>query len=69
MPNVLDVALFVIFILFVRCGHCQRLKPTWEELAQKLNNAERDVKVTVARVDCTVDTSLCSEHIQRKLIC
>ena len=30
------------------CGHCQRLAPTWDELA-----AETAGKLNVAKVDCT----------------
>uniref|UniRef100_A0A182QGR4 Thioredoxin domain-containing protein n=1 Tax=Anopheles farauti TaxID=69004 RepID=A0A182QGR4_9DIPT len=43
------------------CGHCMRLAPTWEQLAEKV--AGRG-DVTVAKVDCTVDTNkeLCGEQ-------
>ena len=45
----------------IRCGHCQRLKPTWEELATKLAAKEGE-QVAIAQVDCTVDTELCSKQ-------
>uniref|UniRef100_A0A182PAW6 Thioredoxin domain-containing protein n=1 Tax=Anopheles epiroticus TaxID=199890 RepID=A0A182PAW6_9DIPT len=43
------------------CGHCMRLAPTWEQLAEKLA-ARADV--TIAKVDCTVDANkeLCGEQ-------
>ena len=34
------------------CGHCKRLKPIWDELADK-------VDVLVGEVDCTVEKDLC----------
>jgi len=37
------------------CGHCKRLAPIWDELATKTNN-----QFNVARVDCTVEKSVCS---------
>ncbi len=49
-----------IFFHF-RCGHCQRLKPTWEELATKLAVKEGE-QVAIAQVDCTIDTELCSKQ-------
>lgn len=42
------------------CGHCKRLEPTWEELSKKYN--VDDSEVTIARVDCTTDASVCSSN-------
>lgn len=47
-------------MLLSRCGHCQRLAPTWEQLGEMLN--EDDGNIRIAKVDCTTDSSLCSEH-------
>ena len=41
------------------CGHCQKLAPTWDELAKKF---EKDAVVKVAKVDCTQHQSVCQEH-------
>jgi len=41
------------------CGHCKKLAPTWQELAEKYNKAD-DQEVVVAKVDCTIETALCS---------
>lgn len=35
--------------------HCKKLKPVWDELADK-------VDVVVGEVDCTVEKDLCAEH-------
>jgi len=50
------------FVMFYApwCGHCQRLKPTWEVLANQL--ADDGNKITIAQVDCTTDAELCSQH-------
>jgi len=49
------------FVMFFApwCGHCKRLAPVWEELAAK-HNKDVDSEVTIAKVDCTVATALCS---------
>merc|ERR1711892_87925 len=39
------------------CGHCKRLKPTWDELA-----TETKGDYNIGAVDCTVHKELCSKH-------
>lgn len=48
------------FYFYFRCGHCQRLTPTWEQLAEMLN--EDDSEIRIAKVDCTTDSSVCSAY-------
>lgn len=43
-----------------RCGHCKRLHPLWEQLAEIMNID--DPKVTIAKVDCTKHQTLCADH-------
>jgi len=37
------------------CGHCKKLKPEWDKLAD-------EVDALIGEVDCTVEKKLCSEH-------
>ncbi|XP_003384827.2 PREDICTED: thioredoxin domain-containing protein 5-like [Amphimedon queenslandica] len=54
------VAAGPVFVKFFApwCGHCQRLAPTWDELAEAFSGSS----VRVAKVDCTQETPLCSEE-------
>merc|ERR1712205_126976 len=38
------------------CGHCKKLAPAWDELANKV----KPQNINVAKVDCTAYKSLCS---------
>lgn len=40
------------------CGHCQRLAPTWDELASAL---EYDETVSISKIDCTLYRPICSQ--------
>ena len=51
-----------VFIMFYApwCGHCKKLKPTWNEFAEKMNVEGTSAKI--GAVDCTVHSELCSKH-------
>merc|ERR1712013_121838 len=39
------------------CGHCKRLKPTWDELATATKG-----DYNIGAVDCTTEKELCGKH-------
>jgi len=52
-----------VFVMFYApwCGHCQRLKPTWDQLMKDIN-ADNTIPITIMKVDCTQNTKLCSDQ-------
>lgn len=51
--------IIILFIIF-RCDHCKRLSPVWNELYKKFKL--KDTDIAIAKVDCTMETALCSKH-------
>jgi protein disulfide-isomerase A1 len=50
--------LFIHFCSSVGCGHCKKLKPEYAKAATELKGSE----FVLAKVDCTVETDVCSEQ-------
>ncbi|XP_071038124.1 thioredoxin domain-containing protein 5 [Parasteatoda tepidariorum] len=44
------------------CGYCKRLKPVWDELAEKYNKDSSQQEIVIAKVDCTAETPICAEE-------
>ncbi|XP_058820721.1 thioredoxin domain-containing protein 5 homolog [Topomyia yanbarensis] len=40
------------------CGHCNKLAPTWEELARTL---EHDTSISISKIDCTQYRPICTD--------
>ena len=49
--------------MYSRCTNCDTLNHVWEDLANTLNETE-DEAVAIAKVDCSVETNLCTGKSQ-----
>ena len=55
-----DLAQCICVLTFsCRCGHCQRLAPTWDDLARHFESRE---DIHISKVDCTQHSSTCHRH-------
>ncbi|KAJ8917127.1 hypothetical protein NQ315_012617 [Exocentrus adspersus] len=48
------------FVMFYAPWQVQRLAPTWEQLAEMLN--EEDSNIKIAKVDCTTESKVCADE-------
>ncbi|GFO12562.1 thioredoxin domain-containing protein 5 [Plakobranchus ocellatus] len=55
------VARGVFFIKFYApwCGHCKKLAPTWDQLAETFANRK---EVSIGKIDCTQSTVICKRY-------
>ncbi|CAH8623356.1 unnamed protein product [Dicrocoelium dendriticum] len=52
---------FVLVMFYAPwCGHCKKLKPDFESAYKEITESRQNV--LLAKVDCTVHNSLCSDH-------
>jgi len=42
------------------CGHCKKLAPVWDELAEKVESEAPEDGILLAKVDCTKEKAVCS---------
>lgn len=54
------VANSITFVKFYApwCGHCQKLSPIWDQLAEAVHADERLSNIKIAKVDCTVQENI-----------
>ena len=44
---------------FSGCGHCKRLAPVWDQLAEKVGADHAEEGILTAKVDCTTEKAVC----------
>ena len=53
--------------MYSRCTNCDTLIHTWEDLAKTLNETEDDA-IVIAKVDCSVETNLCTGRLHKEIV-
>eukprot|EP00736_Rhodelphis_marinus_P007334 Rmarinus@m.7496 len=58
---------YVLVLFFAPwCPHCRKFAPTFEEVANIIDAGDTGRQITVARVDCSVETRLCADTFKVK---